>query len=457
MKKIFIYSMAAVASLALASCNGDYDDWASPQANSQADAVAKYGVSFTAGSEANSVLPDADGQIHLVTVSSSNEGVSGFTLKTLTINGETVEGSMVGNDIVVSADDLQSLVCNQNSSRAAVARDIDVNATVSVNLTSGDAVTTDVTGEVAGTVTPPATPAIDPNGYYLLGNLNDNGWDVTRPIWMTQISDGVYQATVTTTGDSNWYKFYAGSGTGDWDSANAGQMGCLENGDNSTSGFVIYTGDPWGEVQTPVISGAGTWLVTLDMNNLRYTVTSPVLYVAGDANGWNQVEPLGSSDGNSFTGFAYLNGNGFKFCSQKDWNGTNYGQDFNTAGDAANWSLPSGYGASYYKIDLNISAKTMSLTPISTIGVIGDATPGGWGDDTDMTYNSSERCWEINGITLTQGEIKFRANDGWDINWGGTEDNLTQGGANIGVSAGTYNIKLYAWANGYAYCTITKQ
>lgn len=451
-----------MASLALASCNGDYDDWASPQAYSEKNAVAKYSVSFAAGPDADATMDkaDEDGMVRLVTLSSPDTAVTGFSVKEFTVNGETVDATTSGNYILASANDLQNLVCEQNKSRAAVARPLDIKANVTLNLASGDAVTTDVTGEVSATFTPPATPSIDPKGYYMLGNISGNGWDVTSPVWMTQVSDGVYQATVTTTGtESNWFKFYCGSLTGDWSSANQGQMGCLTNGDNSSEGFIVYTGDTWGEVQTPVISGTGTWIVRLDMNNLRYSVTSPVLYVAGNANGWNQIEPLaGDDDGIKFSGFAYLDGNGFKFCTQKDWNGTNYGQDFNTAGDAANWALPSGYSASYYKIDIDLSASSMNLTPISTIGVIGDATADGWNSDQDMTYNSTEHCWEISNISLKAGTFKFRANDGWDINWGGTVDNLTQGGKNVAVdAAGTYDIKLYAWADGYAYCTLTKK
>lgn len=40
MKKTLLYSMAALASIALASCTGDYDDWASPQSYPQEDAAA---------------------------------------------------------------------------------------------------------------------------------------------------------------------------------------------------------------------------------------------------------------------------------------------------------------------------------------------------------------------------------------------------------------------------------
>ena len=43
MKKTLLYSMAALASIALASCTGDYDDWASPQSYPQEDAASPGG------------------------------------------------------------------------------------------------------------------------------------------------------------------------------------------------------------------------------------------------------------------------------------------------------------------------------------------------------------------------------------------------------------------------------
>ena len=39
-------ALLAMASLALASCAGDYDDWANPQANEQEASAAEYGVTF---------------------------------------------------------------------------------------------------------------------------------------------------------------------------------------------------------------------------------------------------------------------------------------------------------------------------------------------------------------------------------------------------------------------------
>ena len=463
MKKTLLYSLAAMASLALASCAGDYDDWANPQANEQEASAAKYGVTFANGSEAEGSMADEYGIINLVTVNSTDANVSGFTLKDLKVNGVAVNGTMIGNSVQVSASELEKLVCEQNKSRASVARDLKVETQVSINLASGDAVSITNKGETTGKFTPTATPQLDKKGYYMLGQVNGNEWDAKSPVWMNKISDGVYQLKVTTTADKNWFKFYAGSKfvSNDWTSIDAGALGCKENGSEDAFGYILYNGDSWGKLQTPVIPGAGTWIVTLDMNNLTYTVGKPVLYMAGDANGWATNDYLAGEDGVHFTGFMYLNQNGFKFCTQPEWKGTNYGANFDTAKDAANITMTE--EASYYKVDVDLESKSYVLTPITTIGIIGSASPNGWDSDVDMTYvpyNAETKelgYWEAKNITLASGEIKFRANDDWAINWGGDVNALIQGGDNISVDAGTYDIKLYAWANGYAKCELIKK
>lgn len=464
MKKTLLYSLAVLASVTLASCNGDYDDWANPQANEQEASAAKYGITFAAGPEAESSMPDADGVINLVTVNSTDANVTGYTLKSLKVNGEAINGEIDGNNIQVNAAELEKILCNQNNSRASVARDMKVESKVSVNLASGDAVAINSVGETTGKFTPTATPQLDEKGYYMLGQINGNEWDAKSPVWMNKISDGVYQLKVTTTADKNWFKFYAGSKWdegGDWKIIDTGALGCKENGCEDGSGYIYYDGDSWGKLQTMVIPGAGTWIVTLDMNNLTYTVGKPVLYMAGDANGWATNDYLAGEDGVHFTGFMFLNQNGFKFCTQPEWKGTNYGANFDTAGDAANITMTEAAG--YYKVDVDLETKSYVLTPITTIGIIGSASPNGWDSDVDMTYvpyNAETKelgYWEIKDVPFTSGEIKFRANDDWAINWGGDTNALTQGGDNISVDAGKYDIKLYAWANGFAKCVMTKK
>ena len=463
MKKTFLYSLAVLASVSLASCNGDYDDWANPQTNPQEASAAKYGITFTAGPEAECTMPDDDGVIKLVTVNSTDANVADYTLKDLKVNGEAINGEIVGNNIRVDANELEKILCNQNNSRASVARDINVESKVSVNLASGDAVVINTVGTTTAKLTPTPTPAIDPNGYYMLGEVNGNNWDATSPVWMTKMSDGVYQLKVTTEKDKNYFKFYEGSKwdeSGNWDVINKGVMGCETNGCEDASGTIYYNGDKWGTPQTMVIPGAGTWIVTLDMNNLTYTVGKPVLYMKGDANGWNGYDYLAGDDGVHFTGFMYLNQNGFKFTTAPDWSGTGYGENFSTAPDAGNIVMTEPAG--YYKVEVDLSAQTYTLTPITSIGIIGAAVPvTGWDSDQDLTYNVEERCWEIKDIKLNAGECKFRANDDWAMQWGYDGEKFVYSNNAPAVQfipeAGTYDIKLYAWANGYVKCEFTKK
>ena len=466
MKKTLLYSLAVLASVTLASCNGDYDDWANPQANEQEASAAKYRITFAAGSEAESSMPDADGVINLVTVNTTDANVTGYTLKSLKVNGEAINGEIDGNNIQVNAAELEKILCNQNNSRASVARDMKVESKVSVNLASGDAVAINSVGETTGKFTPTATPQLDEKGYYMLGQINGNEWDAKSPVWMNKISDGVYQLKVTTTADKNWFKFYAGSNfvSNDWDSINKGALGCKENGCEDGSGYIYYNGDSWGELQTMVIPGAGTWIVTLDMNNLTYSFAKPVLYMAGDANGWSHIDYLSGEDGVNYTGFMYLNQNGFKFCSQQNWDGTNYGGAF-FGQESDNIIMDETEG--YYKVDVDLSTKKYTLTPITTIGIIGSAAPSGWDSDEDLTYvpyNKDTKeggYWEVKNIKLKAGECKFRANDAWDMQWGYDgekfvfSNNAPQ--KQFVPEEGTYDIKLYAWANGYAKCEFTKK
>lgn len=458
MKKIFLYGGVLLSMLSFASCDESFNDWADLKTN-EATTNGAYGLNF-AGSGVDvdmnaEVKPDS---VDLVKVTKASDEIQNVILKNVSLNGVDVTKYCVIKDATarMSTKQLDSLATASLKSQKCEKRALEVDATAAGVLENGTAV--QVAGKLTQNETPIQTPEADPKGYFMLGDFAGHGWDPTKPVLMTETAEGskIYKAVVTTTGSTSWYKFYGastlkGSAT-TWDDINPTVMGCATNGDASTFGFL-----EWRDVQTPTIEGAGTWIVTLDANTWTYTVSSPVLYLAGDANGWNQTEPFASTDGINFWGFAYLNNNGFKFCTQKDWKGTNYGTDFSTAEDAGNISLPEGNEEGFYKIVLNLDAKTMDLTPITTIGIIGDATPSGWDASTPMTYSKADGAWVIKDVTLKDGELKFRANDAWDINWGGTPDALKQDGDNLKMSEGTYDIKLYAWANGYAKCELTKK
>lgn len=454
-KILFAFVIAA----GLASCSEDYTDWNNPQHNDAEEAVAAaYGVQFVgSGVDVNMGDENNPEKIKLVSMATSNPDVDSLRFMSIKVNNQVIPYTVEGNDAYVSTYSLDSCAMVALKTRKYEKRELNVDVEATVYPKSKTAVA--IKGELKQNETPIPTPEIDPKGYYILGDIENVGWTPSKGLMMTDKGNGIYTATITTTNDENWFKFYGATGfsTDDnWDLVNKYQYGCQVNGDAATFNML-----EWKDVKTPTIAGAGTWIVTLDMINCTYTISKPILYMAGDANGWAQIDYLASVDGSSFTGFMYLNQNGFKFCSEPNWDGTNYGATFfSKEGDNIIMTEEAGY----YKVEVDLSAKTYTLTPITTIGVIGDATEGGWDSDQDMTYvpyNSETKepgYWEIKDINLTAGAIKFRANDAWDISWGGDINSLTtNNGGNITVEAGIYNIKLYAWADGYAKCVMTKK
>lgn len=454
-KILFAFVIAA----GLASCSEDYTDWNNPQHNDAEEAVAAaYGVQFVgSGVDVNMGDENNPEKIKLVSMATSNPDVDSLRFISIKVNNQVIPYTVEGNDAYVSTYSLDSCAMVALKTRKYEKRELNVDVEATVYPKSKTAVA--IKGELKQNETPIPTPEIDPKGYYILGDIENVGWTPSKGLMMTDKGNGIYTATVTTTNEENWFKFYGATGfttdDNNWDLVNKYQYGCQVNGDAATFNML-----EWKDVKTPTIAGAGTWIVTLDMINCTYTISKPILYMAGDANGWNQIDYLASEDGSSFTGFMYLNQNGFKFCSEPNWDGTNYGATFfSKEGDNIIMTEEAGY----YKVDVDLSAKTYTLTPINYIGIVGSASPNGWDTDEKMTYvpyNTETKepgYWEVKDITLTSGVIKFRADGDWAINWGGTPDALTQGGADMNVEEGTYDIKLYAWANGFAKCVMTKK
>lgn len=210
----------------------------------------------------------------------------------------------------------------------------------------------------------------------------------------------------------------------------------------------------------------------INMSEMTYTITplnfAEYLYEAGVNNDWGSIEqPLYCADGNgTYVGFFYAQdadwsgGKGaFKF--QKDFNNWDVNYGFGSGDDSAGTLVEGGDNImvtpSFYRAEVNLAEMTYKLTPISGIGIIGPAQAGGWSEDTDLTYNPETRAWE-GTVELAADEFKFRANDGWDINWGGTADNLVQDGANLKIEeAGTYFIQFYPLCQTKAYYTIGRK
>ena len=194
-----------------------------------------------------------------------------------------------------------------------------------------------------------------------------------------------------------------------------------------------------------------------------YTVSPAFkyLYTPGNSNGWNHgaANMLGTNDYVNYWGYAYLNGE-FKFTNAPDWAHTNYGNagtdgQLTTDGSADNLMAAN---AGVYWCTVDIRNLTYTITEITTMGLIGGFNS--WGESLPMTaqVDGTASIKYVGEVTLKAGEeFKFRANDGWDINLGGTFEELTPGGNNLSVSEdGTYSVVLDLTTLPYN-CTLTKK
>ncbi len=95
------------------------------------------------------------------------------------------------------------------------------------------------------------------------------------------------------------------------------------------------------------------------------------------------------------------------------------------------------------------------LPTYETVGIIGSATPNGWDASTPMTRDAEdEHVWRLTDFTLNPGEAKFRANNAWDVNWGGADfpDGVgVQDGPNIPIVPGDYDITFNDVTGAYAF------
>ncbi|MFO7746058.1 MAG: RagB/SusD family nutrient uptake outer membrane protein, partial [Psychroflexus sp.] len=72
------------------------------------------------------------------------------------------------------------------------------------------------------------------------------------------------------------------------------------------------------------------------------------------------------------------------------------------------------------KFDNSDEELNESFTTLSDWAIIGDATPNEWSaPDTDM-YEVETNIYQL-FVTLTDGQMKFRKDNSWDVNYGGTD------------------------------------
>ena len=197
--------------------------------------------------------------------------------------------------------------------------------------------------------------------------------------------------------------------------------------------------------------------ITLEITPFEQEIDYPKLGVPGSYQGWdetNQTTVIYSvnQDG-TYEGYLYIGEAGaeHKYVQGFSWD-TNWG-DTGADGilDPGGDNIVLG-DAGVYRFQVNLNDLSYSETRTDW-GIIGTATPGGWDSDQDMTVDPVTANWSIT-LDLVAGEMKFRANDDWAIDFGdtGADGKLDYGGDNIVIDeAGNYTIDLILNQAVYTY------
>ncbi|MEE9348767.1 MAG: SusE domain-containing protein [Flavobacteriaceae bacterium] len=246
------------------------------------------------------------------------------------------------------------------------------------------------------------------------------------------------------TGEANIYAAYVNLADGqikfrennDW---------ALNYGDNGADNTLDQDG-------TNIDVTAGSYKIIINLNDFTYTIDSFSWGMVGDAtpNGWGGPDTVLKYDeySDTFKAVVVLGNGEMKFRQNNDW-AVNYGDT------GADGTLESGgdniiVTAGSYLVTLNLTdldAPFYSLEATDIWGIVGDATPGGWGGpDVKFTpdFAGNDGLYYLNDVTLTTGFFKFRTNDDWGNNYGddGNDGTLEFDGENISATPGTYNITL---------------
>jgi hypothetical protein len=296
-----------------------------------------------------------------------------------------------------------------------------------------------------------ATPYLDNNcGNFctisIIGDATAGGWDVDTDL---RLADYRYK------GDKfNWTKtvFLKGGkkvkfrAAHDW----TDQWG----GSTFEGGAAIKNGPDI------IVPADGYYKVTFNDDTGTYSftaVSTPVftsIGIIGDATpgGWDSDTDLTKDPENPhlWTGtFTLIYDGGMKFRAENAWTNSWSGYEFPSGvGFAVGFAEGpniwiTGYNDAYFVWFNDITAEyalmsTLHSKPYATVGIIGPAQAGGWDSDTDMIQDPTNPYLWSQVIFLNKGaSLKFRADDNWDVDWGGEAFMISSGNYFVTFNTGT--------------------
>lgn len=249
------------------------------------------------------------------------------------------------------------------------------------------------------------------DSYYLVSALCDWTPSKATKFWHSKADvydDPVFSIWVDVPADFYWKVLPPKAvEDNDW----VGAIGVKVDGDEASSGNLVDTDPGAGKIAAP-----GWYSININLEEMRYWIESytarPYLCTPGSSNSWNQGNSqwIGLKD-DTYYG-AVMVKDEFKF-SVNDWS-QNWGKgnDGTLVPDGANITAASGL----YWATANINDLTYTLTPVTSVGVVGGLN--GWSDSSpiELSPNSDQSVWS-GDVNLT-GEWKIIINHSWGSNYG---------------------------------------
>lgn len=222
---------------------------------------------------------------------------------------------------------------------------------------------------------------------------------------------------------------------------------------------------------------------TVTITVIPYVAIDPVLFLVGAPQGayglneWDNTTAMpmryiGDGMTKVFEAYVKVNsGQGFKFIGEQGtWDNGNYGtiggaQDGNIHNDGGSGDIKVADvdGPGLYYVQVDIDALTYKAVKMNW-GIIGNATPGGWDNETPMAYDFDTNTYTIT-TALTEGEMKFRASnasqfifgagESWKFNVGNSDPKVAYdiNAGNFAIAAGAYTLGLSIGFDGTATVT----
>lgn len=451
--------------MSMVSCTEDYTDWGNPQSNSQEEAVA-FGNGSVTPVDVINLADVATEKVKVASIVAPTSSDAAYTPNyKINFDGQSFDIDADGN---MAKADLVNYIINKYGKRPTK-RDID--ATLDAWQSNGSTAVKMATSETFQVKAIPEAPVIE-EGYYLVGDMfttdDVNGWTkgVAKAFNHSEkdvYEDPVFTVSFETTKADQYWKIIPKKNIDADDLWAPGVVGPKVDGDDSMTGALTN-----GDAKAGKIAKAGKYKLTINMMDYTYTIEEvkydPFIYFIGATDGWTNAEQkLALVDANTgtYTGFLYCAdpnnwGNQFKFQRVAgSWDNEINAGAFNTFDGAAtneNGNIGVNAGEGVYYFDVNLANGTIKATKVETMGLIGNFNS--WAGDAAMTWNAEEYCFEATNVGVTADGWKFRVNGGWDINLGGSLNNLTAGGDNIAVAGNT--VKLYPTrkTSDNIYCTV---